>query len=406
MRVLSVGNMYPPLSLGGYELAWRSSVEHLRSRGHAARVLTSDYGLDRRPEAEPDAEVFRELRWYWRDHAWPRLRLRERLAIERHNAAVLRRHLAEFRPDVVAWWAMGGMSLSMIELVRRRGIPAAGVVCDDWLLYAPSVDQWTRIFRGARRLAAPLAERVAGVPARVDLAAVGPVLFASATLRERAGAGGAEPAHSEVGLRGVERELFAAAPRPRWRWRLLCVGRIDPRKGIDLAIDALRSLPNEASLVVVGQGDAAHLTELRRLAGEPGLAGRVTFTSSARDRLQELYADADAVVFPVRWDEPWGLVPLEAMAVGTPVIASGRGGSAEYLRDRENCLLFDPDAGPEALAARVRELAGGEALRDRLREGGFETSAQLSVEAYNEAIEALLAAAAGRRPRVAASSGG
>jgi glycosyltransferase involved in cell wall biosynthesis len=397
MRVLTVGNMYPPLSLGGYELAWRSSVEQLRSRGHAARVLTTDYGLDRRTDPDPDPEVFRELRWYWRDHAWPRLRLRERVALERHNAATLRRHLAEFRPDVVAWWAMGGMSLSLIELVRRRGIPAAGVVCDDWLLYASSVDQWTRIFRGARRLAAPVAERRAGVPARVDLTGVGPVLFASATLRERARAGGVEPVRSEVGLRGVERDLFAPAPRQQWRWRLLFVGRIDRRKGIDLAIGALRSLPEAAALTVVGDGDAGYLAELRDLAGEPGLAGRVGFTRADRDRLQDLYAGADAVLFPVRWDEPWGLVPLEAMAVGAPVIASGRGGSGEYLRDRENCLVVDPDAGPEALAAAVRELASDPALRDRVRAGGFETSAGLTVEAYDEAIEAVLAAAARAR---------
>jgi glycosyltransferase involved in cell wall biosynthesis len=217
------------------------------------------------------------------------------------------------------------------------------------------------------------------------------MLFASATLRERARAGGVEPSRSQVALRGVERDLFAAAPRPEWRWRLLFVGRIDSRKGIDLAVEALRSLPDPATLTVAGEGDATYLDELRRLAGEPGLAGRVRFTRSDRDRLHELYADADAVVFPVRWDEPWGLVPLEAMSVGVPVVASGLGGSAEYLRDRDNCLIFDPDAGPGALAAAVRGLGSDPALRGRLREAGFETTAGLTVEAYDEAIEALLA---------------
>ena len=130
-----------------------------------------------------------------------------------------------------------------------------------------------------------------------------------------------------------------------------CVGRIDPRKGIDLAIEAVALLPDGATLAVVGGGDAAHLAELRQLASERGVADRVTFTSSERDRLRDVYADADVVLFPVRWEEPWGLVPLEAMAVGTPVVASGRGGSAEFLRERENCLIFDPDQGGEALAA-------------------------------------------------------
>ncbi len=395
MRVLTVGNMYPPLSLGGYELAWQSSVEQLRSRGHEVRVLTTDYDLDRRPPREEESEVFRELRWYWHDHEFPRRSLRERLAIERANAAALDRHMEEFRPALVAWWAMGGMSLSLIERVRRAGIPAAGIVCDEWLSYGPQVDAWTRMFRDRAAIAAAAVDRLTGIPTRFEVATVGPVQFASETLRTKARAKGVEPPESEVGHRGVERDLFAPAPRPPWRWRLACVGRIDPRKGIDLAIEAVALLPDGATLAVVGGGDAAHLAELRQLASERGVADRVTFTSSERDRLRDVYADADVVLFPVRWEEPWGLVPLEAMAVGTPVVASGRGGSAEFLRERENCLIFDPDQGGEALAAAIRELGDDPALRERLRSGGFETSERLTVDAYDEAIERLLIRAAG-----------
>jgi glycosyltransferase involved in cell wall biosynthesis len=386
--------MYPPLSLGGYELAWQSSVEQLRSNRHEVRVLTTDYDLDRRPPPEDEPEVFRELRWYWHDHEFPRRSLRERLAIERANAATLRRHLDEFRPDLIAWWAMGGMSLSMIERVRRAAIPAAGIVCDEWLSYGPQVDAWTRMFRGRASIAAGVVDRLTGIPTRFEVAAVGPVQFASETLRTKARARAVDPPESEVGHRGVERDLFAPAPRPRWRWRLACVGRIDPRKGIDLAIEAVALLPDEATLAVVGGGDAAHLAELRRQAADRGVADRVTFTVSERDRLRDVYADADVVLFPVRWEEPWGLVPLEAMAVGAPVVASGRGGSAEFLRERENCLIFDPDRGGEALAAAIRELADDPALRERLRTGGFETSERLTVDAYDEAIERLLIRAA------------
>ena len=399
MKVLTVGNMYPPLSLGGYELAWRSSVEQLRSHGHEVEVLTTDYGLDGADAPAGEPGVFRELRWYWRDHEFPPVGLRERLAIERHNAAALRRRLDALSPDVVAWWSMGGMSLSLIERVRRARIPAASIVCDDWLLYGPQVDAWTRIWRGRRRPLASLAERLTGIPVAPDpLAGVGPALFASDMLRQKARRRGVEPAGSDFGHRGVEGELFRPAPRPDWSWRLACVGRIDPRKGIDLAIEALALLPGEATLSIVGGGDDAHLTELRGLAAARGVADRVTFTTSERDRLQDVYASADVIVFPVVWEEPWGLVPLEAMAVGAPVVASGRGGSAEYLRDRENCLIFDAGKGGEALAAAIRELAGDPELRHRLRTAGFATSGRLTVEAYDEAIERLLLATAKRHP--------
>jgi glycosyltransferase involved in cell wall biosynthesis len=399
MRVLTVGNMYPPLSLGGYELAWKSSVEQLRSRGHEVEVLTTDYGLGEGPAPDGEPGVHRELRWYWHDHAFPPRTLRERVAIECANATALGRRLEALRPDLVAWWSMGGMSLSLIERVRRAGIPAAGIICDDWLLYGPQVDAWSRIWRGRRRIVGPVAEKVTGIPARIELVeGVGPVMFASEALRSQARKRGVEPVTSEVGHRGVERDLFRAAPRPEWRWRLVCVGRIDPRKGIDLAIEAVARLPEEATLAVVGGGDQAHLDELRELARARGVADRVTFGSSDRDGLQRIYAEADAVLFPVVWEEPWGLVPLEAMAVGAPVVASGRGGSAEYLRDRENCLIFDVDRGGEALAAAVRELAAEPELRERLRTAGFETSGRLTVEAYDEAIERMLLAAAKRHP--------
>jgi glycosyltransferase involved in cell wall biosynthesis len=391
MRVLTVGNMYPPLSLGGYELAWQSSVEQLRSGGHEVEVLTTDYGLDDGAPPAGEPGVFRELRWYWRDHEFPPVGLRERLAIERHNAGALRRRLDALRPDVVAWWSMGGMSLSLIERVRRAGIPAASIVCDDWLLYGPQVDAWTRIWRGRRRPLAPVAQRLTGIPAAADpLAGVGPVLFASDTLRQKARRRGVDLPAADFAHRGVEPELFTPAERPDWGWRLACIGRIDPRKGIDLAIEALALLPAEATLSVVGGGDEAHLAALRDLAAARDVAERVTFTTSDRDRLQDVYAAADVVLFPVVWEEPWGLVPLEAMAVGAPVVASGRGGSAEYLRDRENCLIFDVEGGGESLAGAIRKLAGDPELRERVRSAGFRTSGRLTVDAYDEAIERLL----------------
>ena len=118
VRILAVGSMYPPDHVGGYELVWRSAMRHLRSEGHEARVLASDYRADT-PDPE-DPETFRELRSYWRDHEWPRVGWRDRIALERENAATLERHLEEFEPDVISWWSMGGMSLSLIERRATR----------------------------------------------------------------------------------------------------------------------------------------------------------------------------------------------------------------------------------------------------------------------------------------------
>lgn len=396
MRVLTVGNMYPPHHLGGYELVWRSCVEHLRGSGHEVRVLTTDYRndvLDEEPSEGPD--IHRELRWYWRDHRFPRFSPAARLALERHNLAVLGRHLDELQPEVVSWWAMGGMSMSLIEFVRRRGLPAVGAVHDDWLVYGPEVDGWQRL-ASRLGLARRLIERLSGVPTSVDLDSAAKWLFVSETMRRRAREAGLDPPGSGVASSGIDTRLFSERPEGEWVGRLLYVGRLDARKGVHVAIAALGHLA-EATLEIVGDGDPDYRMQLESQVVRHDLQDRVRFSRCTRDELPDRYAAADALLFPVLWEEPWGLVPLEAMAVGTPVIATGAGGSGEYLRDGLNCLLYGPREDPRKLAEAIQALAGDRLLRHRLREGGFETAAKSSESRFNAELAAVLESAATTR---------
>jgi len=385
--------MYPPHYLGGYEVTWRSSVRHLRSLGHSVRVLAATFRLaEDRPELDDD--VHRELLWYWADHRFPRFSARERLAVERRNAAVYSEHMGGFDPDVVCWWPMGGMSLSAIERTRRAGVPSVGVVGDDWMVYGPKVDAWLRMCARLGPLR-PLVERSTGIPTRLELAE-GTWLFNSAYTRRRALEAGWDLRDARVAHPGIDPTLFRPQPARPWRWRLLYAGRIERQKGVDLAVDALAHLPAEATLTIVGQADEAYVAELRAAAAQHGAAARVRILPPTRDGLTELYADADAVVFPVRWEEPWGLVPLEAMASGTPVAATGRGGSAEYLEDGMNCVLFDAAMGGQALAIALERLAASQELRAAIREQGLATSARFHEQSYNDEILAALEEAAGK----------
>ena len=200
-------------------------------------------------------------------------------------------------------------------------------------------------------------------------------------------------------LTGRRRALSRRGPRTDWDWRLLYVGRIDERKGLDTAIAALARLPERATLTVVGAGDQVHAASLRAQASAAGVSGRVHFAGVVGwDELPSAYAEADAIVFPVRWEEPWGLVPLEAMGVGRPVVATGRGGSGEYLRDGDNALLFDAEDAA-ALAAAVERLAADPGLRERLREGGLRTArehtATASADTVTDAYEAAASVGSG-----------
>ncbi len=387
-----MGNLYPPHHFGGYELIWRGAVEHLRDSGHEIRILTTDH---RHPSPDPaipeDPDCHRELRWYWREHEFPRISPRARLRLERHNARVLERHLDEWSPDLVAWWPMGGMSLSLVERVHRAGLPSVAVVMDDW----PTLRPQGRCVAGAA-LPAPAAR-----PAR--RAADGRPVLGRPRLAHALDLHQPAPARADRGrarcrcrarasrTQASTSELFRQAPEHPWRWRLLYCGRIDPRKGIDLAVAALPLLPDEATLRVVGDGDAEHREELERQARELGVSDRVHFERVDRDRLPQTFAEHDVLLFPVRWPEPWGLVPLEAMAVGLLVVASGRGGSAEYLDDGANCLLADPDGGAEPLAAALRRLADEPELRARLRAGGLATAGRYPDTAFASAVADMAA---------------
>ncbi len=395
MHVLAVSNRYPPWSIGGNEVVAAAAVASLRQAGHDVSVLTTVPDRSDRPSSSPDPRVHRELRWYWRDHQFPRLGLSETVRLERANARVLACRLHGV--DAVLWCAMGGMSLSLLEQVRRAGHPALGAVGDDWMAYGPQVDRWTRLWRRRRRVVAGLAERVTGVPARVDLDCAARWTFNSRYTLETARRTGLRLADAAVIHPGVDVRRFRFREPPAWAWRLLYCGRIDPRKGVATAIEALAQLPPAATLTIHGEGDPRYGAQLRALARDLGVAGRVRFQSSPPEQVPHVYAAADAVVFPVTWEEPWGLVPLEAMAVGRPVIAScAGGGAAEYLRDRHNCVQFPPGDGA-ALAAAITELAADAGLRARLIEAGRRTAARFVDRNFNETLERELLIAVERQ---------
>jgi glycogen synthase len=393
VRVLTVGNMYPPHHYGGYELVWAAAVEHLREGGHDVQVLTTD---TRTGSTEPDGPgVHRELRWPFRDAQLERLGLRERLALSRHNHRVLDRHLTQYEPDVVSWWSMGGLSLTMLESVRRRGTPAVAFVHDDWLDYGRWADAWLNTFRGGRARAAPLVERLASIPVRVDFDGAATYVFVSDRTRRHALSKGLALHRTAVAHSGIHEDFLEPAPPQDWGWRLLYVGRLDARKGVRTAVEALPHLPEQTVLELIGGWDEREEHRLGELARGLGVEERVRFAGQrGRAEIADAYARADAVVFPVEWEEPWGLVPLEAMGRGRPVVATGRGGSAEYLRDGENCLLFEA-GDSESLASALRHLAADAGLRARLRERGFETAPRHTEAVLNEAVEQALLEAVG-----------
>ena len=182
---------------------------------------------------------------------------------------------------------------------------------------------------------------------------------------------------------GVDLSFFSAegpvAARQR-KHRILSVGRLVPRKGVDLVIRALPYL-REAGfddvelLIVGGGGDSGALhadPEVRRLpdlAAELGVSDQVSLQGQvSRAEMPGIFRSADAVVC-APWYEPFGIVPLEAMACGVPVVAAAVGGLRDTVVDRATGLHVPP-RDPEAIASALAMLLEDPTLRAELGQAG------------------------------------
>ncbi len=199
---------------------------------------------------------------------------------------------------------------------------------------------------------------------------------------------GAPPENIAVIPCGVDVSLFrpisldaarAQLGLPDGHQMILFVGRIEPLKGIDTLIRAMalvvRDFPHwqeDICVCIIGGGDSrntnnAEMERLRRLRCELGIGNLVVFLGSrAQDSLPVHYSAAAMVVMPSHY-ESFGMVALEAMACGVPVIASDVGGLSFNVQDSVTGYLI-PERDPEALAAKISLLLHDAALRQRLGE--------------------------------------
>jgi D-inositol-3-phosphate glycosyltransferase len=212
---------------------------------------------------------------------------------------------------------------------------------------------------------------------------------------------------------GVDLELFRAdgpcGPRPMGP-RLLVVSRLVERKGIGDVVTALARLPG-VELVVAGGPPAGELgrdPEARRLAAvaeRVGVADRVRLLGRVgRADLPALYRSADLVV-SVPWYEQFGIVPLEAMACGVPVVVSAVGGLVDSVVDgvtgvhvppRRPALLADAVGGLLADPERRAALGAAGARRAR-RRYGWDRIAGSTLDVYTGLLEARFEAAPTRQ---------
>jgi len=409
VRILALSDLFPPLGLGGYEVAAREVAQALRQRGHEVHVLTTDWGTSETTPREPAVSRTLHSRLALAGPLW-RLRL---AAWESDDDRVTRDVLARTRPDVILLWNVGGVAHRVLAHLLNGGVPAVVYVFGDWPLrkhLAPhDLDPWAGLFAPRDEPAAMQLLR-RGAATVVGLAGVTPRAaplrfdhfeFGSRYMQDLFHRRGLVAARTErliyYGVSGAFARLADVA-RPARRDgppRLLFVGRLWEAKGVHTLVEAFAQLGGEpaATLTVAGpEEDRPYTERLRKRAADLGVADRIVWRGPVpRDVLPEAYGSHDIVVFPSTYDEPFGIVQLEAMAAGCAVVGTGTGGSAEILEPDTNALLFA--AGDAAsLAAQLRRLRDDPALGARLGAAGKETvRRRFAGERMVDEIEAHLA---------------
>lgn len=180
---------------------------------------------------------------------------------------------------------------------------------------------------------------------------------------------------------GFDADLITSQePHQKEDIRLLFVGNLDPRKGLDTLIEAMHQV-NDPHLVldVVGDGTlrSSYARMVKRRVVDHGLEARVRFHGRIRrESIGTFYSQADVFVLPSSY-EPFGIVFAEAMAFALPIIATNSGGIPELVRHGHNGLLVPPkDAG--ALAEAIAKVSSSHELRNAMGTAGRELSKGLN----------------------------
>ena len=357
MNVLIVSGIWPP-DVGGPASHAPEFAERLRARGHSVEVVIT-------ADAEPASEAYPV---HWVSRGKPRG--------VRHVSSAAAIARAARRADVV--YATGmlvrsalGSTLVRTPLVMKLTSDPTyeralryGLSGEDLEAFQGAHGVRVRTLRRARDLAVGRAAHLVvpsdalrqmalgwGIPEERITLVPNPV-SAPSELASR------EELRSKHGLDGPT---------------LAFAGRLAPQKAMDVALDALDRSPG-VTLVIAGDGPEE--SQLREHAARLGLGARARFLGAQpRSVVFELLRAADAALLTSNWENFPHMV-VEALAVGTPVLATAVGGVGEIVRDGENGLLVAP-GDVDAVAGAIDRYFGDATLRERLR-----AAAGSSVEVY------------------------
>lgn len=366
-------------NLGGVEEQSRRLAAEQRRRGLDSIVITNRY-----PKTLPRSDRIDGIPVYRERFRVPEPRPRHLAgwvigtsATRRSILSALRAH----RTEVLHVQCVSSNGYYALHAARRTGLPLVVTMHGELSMDANAVYQRSAHLRATWRALLDRARLVTGCSQHVideAVQAYGPALHDKARVIPNG-----------VDLKAVR----AAEPEMRRRPYVLGIGRLVRQKGFDLLIDGFgRIAADHPDLDLVLAGDGPERDSLVRQAAGSPFAERIEFLGGVpAPRAFALFRGASAFVLASR-HEPQGIVILEAMAAGAPVLAAGVGGVAETVRDGVNGLLFEGGSA-ESLAGELHRMltdrAGTAARTERAGHDAAAHTWQRVADAYTDVYAAV-----------------
>lgn len=324
LKILVISNLFPPQVIGGYERAIADYARRLHHRGHEVLVLTANVeGLTTSySQSEPEPMPVKRCLALWgslTEPGFPMYPQPYATAIAIQNYQVLEQEIKLFQPDVCLAGNVDYLGQTVLDQVLVHSIPVAHYIMN----------------------------AVPGYP--VDLTPQSPLYkyitvsnWVKYSLTEK----GYPTATAQTIYPGAAIEKFHQSQIPAHdQLRIVFAGLVMPFKGTDVLIEALYLLDQEGIDFTATIAGGCHTPEFRQdledFVTKEGLADKVKFTGLLNQQeLIELYQNHNIWILPSRFEEPFSIGLLEAMAAGLTIIASDTGGSPEAIAHQINGLIF------------------------------------------------------------------
>ena len=355
MKILYINSLYSPLIEGGAEISLKLIVEGMKSLGHEVVVLSlmPEPGLQKEhvdgvkvyraglqngywPYSKTKKNKLVKLNWHYQDQSNEKM------------ARVVKTILDAEKPDIVSCHNLAGWSAAVWEPIHNAGIPIVQVLHDLYLLCPNS-----NMFKNeqtcenqclsCKLLRSNHAEKSTQVSAVVGIS--------NSILQRFIEFGYFSNASRNIiyNTRTIPNPPPKTPRKSEQPIRYGYLGTLSKVKGLEWLIEQFKTLDFEAKLSIAGKGDAQYEKHLKEISSGANIefVGYVNST--------EFLAEIDVLIVPSLWEEPLGMVAIEALANHVPVIANKRGGLQETVKDGVNGL-YCHDSEPGSLSAVMRQI--------------------------------------------------